>query len=116
MNTLMHRLRAFFVSLKLTVTLLVLGMILVFWATLAQVDLGVWGVQERFFHRFIVTERIPGTPLWAPYPGGYLIGTLLLLNLIAAHIDRFKFTFRKLGIQLTHAGVIVLLLGELFTG
>lgn len=108
--------RRFLVSLKLTVTLLVLGMLLVFWATLAQVDLGVWGVQERFFHCFIVTEKIPGTPLWAPYPGGYTIGTLLLLNLIAAHIDRFKFTLRKIGIQLTHAGVIFLLLGELLSG
>jgi hypothetical protein len=92
---LLDKLRRFFVSLRLTVTLLVLGMLLVFWATLAQVDLGVWGVQERFFHCFIVTERIPGTPLWAPFPGGYLIGTMLLLNLIAAHIDRFRFTFKK---------------------
>jgi hypothetical protein len=116
MNDVVLHLRQFFVSLKLTVTLLVLGMLLVFWATLAQVDLGVWGVQERFFHCFIVTEKIPGTPLWAPYPGGYTIGTLLLLNLIAAHIERFKFTLRKIGIQLTHAGVIVLLLGELLSG
>ena len=116
MNEIVNKLRLFFVSLKLTVTLLVLGMVLVFWATLAQVDLGVWGVQERFFHCFIVTERIPGTPLWAPFPGGYLIGTFLLVNLIVAHIDRFKFTLRKIGIQLTHAGVIVLLLGELLSG
>ncbi|MEO7412719.1 MAG: cytochrome c biogenesis protein ResB [Opitutaceae bacterium] len=116
MNAFASKLRQFFVSLKLTVTLLVLGMVLVFWATLAQVDLGVWGVQERFFHCFIVTERIPGTPLWAPFPGGYLIGTMLLVNLIIAHIDRFKFTARKIGIQLTHAGVILLLLGELLSG
>lgn len=109
-------LRRFFVSLKLTVGLLVLGMLLVFWATLAQVHLGVWGVQERFFHCFVVIEKIPGTPLWAPFPGGYTIGTLLLINLIAAHIDRFKFTLRKIGIQLTHAGVILLLLGELLSG
>jgi hypothetical protein len=108
--------RTFLVSLRLTVALLALGMVLIFWATLAQVDLGVWGVQERFFHRFFIVERVPFTPLWAPFVGGYFIGTLLLLNLIAAHIDRFKFTLRKIGIQLTHAGLILLLLGELLSG
>ncbi len=108
--------RNFLVSLKLTVVLLVLGMVLIFWATLAQVDLGVWGVQERFFHKFFVVERVPFTPLWAPFVGGYFIGGLLLLNLVAAHVDRFKFTLRKLGIQLTHAGLILLLLGELLSG
>ena len=67
----LHKLRRFFVSLKLTVTLLALGLVLIFWATLAQVELGVWGVQERFFYRFFIAERIPGTGIWVPFPGGY---------------------------------------------
>lgn len=116
MNVSTSQIRRFLVSLRLTVWLLILGMILIFWATLAQVELGVWGVQERFFHCWIVTERIPGTALFAPFPGGYIIGWALFINLVAAHIDRFKFTFNKLGIQLTHIGVIMLLVGELFTG
>ena len=41
----------FFVSLRLTVVLLALSIILIFWATLAQVQLGVWGVQEHFSAR-----------------------------------------------------------------
>lgn len=111
-----RKIRNFLVSLKVTVTLLILGMILIFWATLAQVELGVWGVQERFFHCWIVMERIPGTKLFTIFPGGYLIGWSLFINLVAAHIARFKFTLDKIGIQLTHLGVIMLLLGELFTG
>ena len=48
-------------------------------------------------------------------PGGYLIGTLLLINLLAAHIYRFQFSVKKIGIQLAHAGVILLLVGQLVT-
>jgi hypothetical protein len=106
----------FFVSLKLTVVLLALSIILVFWATLAQVQLGIWGVQEHFFRTFFVLGRIPGTEIPVPvFPGGYFLGGLLLLNLLAAHFQRFQFAWRKSGILLTHAGLILLLVGELIT-
>jgi hypothetical protein len=108
-------LRDFFVSLKLTVVLLVLGMVLVFAATLDQVNLGIWAVQEKYFRSFIVYARF-GNLAVPMFPGGYLIGGLLLTNLIAAHIYRFSFSWRKAGIQLAHFGLILLLLGELFTG
>lgn len=106
----------FFTSLRLTVVLLALSIVLVFWATLAQTELGIWEVQERFFRSFFVLIEIPGTKIPIPaFPGGYFLGGLLLINLIASHIYRFKFTWRKAGIQLTHFGLILLLLGELFT-
>jgi hypothetical protein len=117
MHPVVRQFRDFFVSIRLTVALLMGSMILVFWATLAQVELGVWGVQQKFFHSFIVLQEIPRTGISVPaFPGGYFIGGLLLLNLLAAHIYRFKLEWRKAGIQLTHAGLILLLLGELFTG
>src|SRR5205085_6997415 len=49
------------------------------------------------------------------FPGGHLIGAVLLLNLIAAHTKRFRWNWRKLGIHLTHAGLIIMLAGGLFT-
>jgi len=49
------------------------------------------------------------------FPSGYLVGGLLLMNLIAAHLARFKFTWKKAGILVLHSGVILLLLGQLFT-
>ena len=117
MAPLLRQFRDFFVSLKLTVVLLVLSIVLIFWATIAQVNLGIWGVQEKFFRTFFVLERLPGTQIPVPvFPGGYFIGGLLLINLIAAHVYRFEFSWKKLGIQLAHAGIIVLLLGELLTG
>ena len=117
MIPIVRQFRDFFVSLKLTVVLLALSIVLIFWATLAQVQLGIWGVQQKFFHAFFVLENIPGTSIPLPvFPGGYFIGGLLLINLVAAHVYRFRFEWRKLGIQLTHAGLIILLVGELVSG
>src|SRR5882757_9200006 len=110
MNPVVKQFRDFFVSLKLTVVLLALSIVLIFWATLAQVHLGIWGVQEKFFHAFFVLELIPGTSIPVPvFPGGYFLGGLLLINLVAAHIYRFRLEWKKAGIQLTHLGLILLL-------
>lgn len=108
-------LRDFFVSLKLTVALIAFSIVLVLAATLDQVNLGVWAVQAKYFYTFIVWWPVGNVTL-AVFPGGYTIGGLLLLNLIAAHVYRFKFTWRKAGIHLTHAGLILLIVGQLFTG
>ena len=115
MKTILRDIRDFFVSLKLTVGLLVFGMLLVFAATLDQTNLGVWGIQQKWFRTFVVFQDVRGVSL-PIYPGGYLIGGMLLINLLAAHVDRFKFTWRKGGIFLTHAGLILLLVGELLSG
>lgn len=117
MQNLLRQFRDFFVSLQLTVVLLILSLLLVFVATLDQVNLGIWAVQEKYFRSFFVLWRIPGTDIPVPvFPGGYFIGGLLLINLTAAHIYRFALTWKKLGIQLAHAGLILLLVGELITG
>jgi hypothetical protein len=126
-------------SLRLTLVLLVAGLILVFLGTMAQEPLGLYLVQARFFHSFFVDAAamnaairkslqlvmIYVTPLsaaqvqaapWIPvFPGGYLIGGVLVVNLIAAHLQRFKFTRRKAGLFFVHAGLILLLIGQLFT-
>ena len=105
----------FFVSLKLTVVLLGLSALLVFFATLDQTNLGIWGIQHKWFRAFIVLHTVKGYPI-PVFPGGYAIGGMLFLNLVAAHIHRFKFTLKRTGLLLTHLGLLVLLLGELLTG
>lgn len=105
----------FFVSLQLTVVLLALSMILVFVATLDQVNLGIWAVQEKYFRTFVVLWNVNGIPL-PVFPGGYFIGGLLLINLVASHFYRFRLSWKKSGIFLTHFGLIFLLVGELLTG
>ena len=45
----MNNILKYFLSLRLTVTLLSLSMILVFCGTLAQVDNGIWTVMDQYF-------------------------------------------------------------------
>jgi hypothetical protein len=106
----------FFTSLRLTVVCLGFAILLVFFGTLAQVDLGLYKAQNEFFRSFIVFWG-PKTATWKVpvLPGGYLVGGILLINLIASHVTRFKWTRAKIGIWLTHFGLILLLLGQLGT-
>lgn len=119
MNTLLRTI----ISLRLTVILLGLGMVLVFFGTLDQVHTGIWETQRRYFESFFVVWKYPEQwPyfetlyfLRIPMPGGYLIGFALLINLVAAHLYRFSLSWRKLGINLVHFGLILLLVSELLT-
>jgi len=124
-------------SLQLTVVLFALSMVLVFFGTLAQIDKGIWTVVDQYFRswyvwvpfqliaefgkRFFEFPQIGMT--WSgnwkgsfPFPGGWLIGGVMLANLIAAHLTRFKLAWRRTGIITIHLGVILLMAGELVTG
>lgn len=105
-------------SLRLTVSLLGFAMVLIVIATLSQVELGIHEVQEKFFRCWIAWwDIIPGEKKFAiPIPGGMLLGSLLVLNLLAAHGTRFQLRWNKAGMIVIHSGILLLLLGELFTG
>ena len=113
----------FFSSLKLTVVLLSFSLILIFFGTLDQVQYGIWHTQELYFESFLVVWTYPEhAPLgrhlnWIriPMPGGYLLGGMLLINLLAAHFTRFQLSWAKCGIFLIHSGLILLLISELMT-
>jgi hypothetical protein len=113
---LIKKIVGFFTSLKLTAVLLAFAIVLVFIGTLAQADEGLYGAQAHYFKQWIVIgAHLFGHKVPLILPGGYLLGVLLLVNLISAHIYRFQLTRNKIGIQLAHAGVIVLLVGQLST-
>lgn len=112
----MNSLWKFFTSLRLTVVCLAFGIILVWIGTVAQADEGLYQAQARYFKQWLVW----GVTLWGHripvlLPGGYLLGVVLVVNLVAAHIKRFHWAWRKLGIHLTHAGIVLMLVGQLFT-
>src|SRR3984893_3842204 len=105
-----------FTSLKLTIVCLAAGMALIFAGTLAQVHLGIHEAQQRYFQSIFVWWPPEGRGFKVPiFPGGHLIGAVLLVNLVVAHLKRFRWSWRKLGIHLTHAGLIIMLAGGLFT-
>lgn len=126
-------------SLRLTLVLLFLSLILVFLGTMAQEPLGLYLAQGRFFQSAFVdaasmvaaikktlqmlhiylppasAAEVLAAPYIPVFPGGYLLGSLLVVNLIAAHVSRFKFSWKKSGIVMVHAGLILLLVGQLCT-
>ncbi|MFW6336405.1 MAG: cytochrome c biogenesis protein ResB [Phycisphaeraceae bacterium] len=88
-------------SLKLTVALFALSIALIFAATLAQVDQGIWLVMEQYFKTpiawvpldlFVGGDGRVGRAF--PMPGGVVLGAALLVNLLAAHALRFKLKAR----------------------
>jgi ABC-type transport system involved in cytochrome c biogenesis permease subunit len=113
-------------SLKLAIVLLSMAILLIYAGTWAQVDTGIWTVQKKYFHSFWLwidlatmfprpqpgQTKIPGG---FPFPGGYTLGGLMLLNLLAAHIVRFKFTLKRTGVIMIHLGLVLLIVGELLT-
>ena len=114
-------------SLRLTVVLFALSIFLIFVGTLAQKDHDVWEVVNNLyfsrwfaFVEFRVFERLAQifskTVEWNLtggfyFPGGKLIGSLLLVNLAAAHALRFKVAAsgRRLaiGLGVLAAGVLL---------
>ena len=105
-----------FTSLKLTVTCLTFGMLLIFVGTLAQVDEGLYNAQARYFKSWLIwAPTLLGHKVPIVLPGGYLLGGVLLVNLLAAHAQRFTLSKKKIGIFMVHSGLILLLLGQLLT-
>src|ERR1035438_6600217 len=102
-------------SVKLTLLCLGLAMMLVLLGTLAQVQMGTFAAQKVFFNSgwiygtWLLGWKIP------VFPGGLTVGTLWMINLIAAFGTRFTFRKRDSGILISHFGIIVLLGGQLLT-
>src|SRR6266513_4935059 len=115
-RNILRKLVDIFTSLKLTIVCLAAAMALILAGTLAQVHLGIHEAQQRYFQSMFVWWPPDGRGFQIPiFPGGHLVGAVLLINLIAAHLKRFRWSWRKLGIHLTHAGLIIMLAGGLFT-
>lgn len=112
----LQRLYKIATSLRLTVILLALGLVLVFWGTLAQVHSGLYKAQNEFFRSFFIYWQPTGSSLRIPiFPGGYLVGGLFLINLFAAHLRYYQPGKRKWGIVMIHLGVVLLVLGQFLT-
>ena len=119
-------------SLRLTVALFALSIVLVFFGTLALMQNGMWTVIRDYFYSNVVWVKLDlirqflivffywpqksgSWPASLPFPGGFTLAVALLVNMIAAHAVRFKFAWRRLGIIVLHLGLIALLGGEIIT-
>ena len=119
-------------SLRLTVVLFVLSLLLVFYGTLAQKDQDVWDVVHEYFWSWGV--RVPNqlhllfaqvffgaptearwTEAYLPLPGGKLLFWALLVNLLSAHLVRFRLSWQRSGIFMIHGGLLMMMAGEFVT-
>ncbi|RLT05023.1 MAG: hypothetical protein DWI22_14985 [Planctomycetota bacterium] len=129
-----------FGSLKLTCVMFGLSMVIVFVGSLAQSRRDVWQVMEQYFRTWVakidVQDLFPpsmfsdaaqhygvedfgamiasklGPFQSLPFPGGWTIGLIMLINLTAAHSLKFK--VRARGRKLA-AGIALTVLGMLLT-
>lgn len=119
----MRLLFQFFSSLRLTVTLLALSMVLILLATLDQGQWGVYEVQHRYFQTLLAfwhyPEQWPAADIFdritIPLPGGFLLGGLLIINLLCAHFRHYRATWDKAGITLIHGGLALLIISGFAT-
>ena len=91
-----------FGSLKLTVALFALSLVTVLVGTLAQDEMNMFEVKQRYFTCWFTQLHFDDffpqafyphdKPILGriPFPGGALIGLLLMVNLVAAKVTRFK--------------------------
>ena len=92
-------------------------MVLVALCTVAQVWLGNYESVRIFIDSAFLSFRpIAGWPAIPILPAGGATGAVLILNLTAAMFVRLSLTWRKLGLWLTHVGLILLLGGQFVTG
>ena len=113
-----------FASLKITVALFAMAIFIVLAGTLAQVNKEIWTVIDEYFRTpfawiefqiffppsfFPSKPQIPGG-FW--FPGGWLIGGFLSVNLLCAHLIRFKVNAKGTRLKV---GTLVILFGMLVT-
>ena len=102
-------------SLSLTIACLALLMVLVVACTLAQVRLGTLGAVNLYMRAWFYWMDLGAFSL-PIFPGGATVGLVLMVNLIAAQLRRLELSWRKAGIWIVHAGLILLFVGEFVTG
>ncbi len=103
-------------SLKLTIVCLVLLILIVIGGTIAQVPLGIHAAVESIIRSFFVWWG-PADAGWKipVFPGGGLVGAVLLVNLIFAQFRRLELSWKKGGLWFIHLGLALLFIGEFAT-
>jgi len=105
----LHRFSLRLTNADITFFILPLIMLNLIAGTLAQHSMGLYAAQKMFFSSFIT---------WigpVPLPGGYILIGLFTLSLLLKFILRSSWHLNKTGIILSHLGVLIILIGGLFT-
>lgn len=103
-----------FSSYGLSVVLLVLLFLLTYLGTIEQTRAGLYAVQEKYFGSIIMVhwffDRVP-----LVLPGARLLMGLLTVNLVCGGLLRIRKDWRRLGVFITHLGILILMVGGFLT-
>ncbi len=99
-----------FLTPKLFVFLIIWMMYLIIIGTIAQKNMSLFAVQEKYFSSFIIWYW------YIPLPGLRLSMILMFFNLLGFFISKNLWKIKKAGIILMHLGVMMLLIGGGLTG
>ncbi|HEX5269437.1 MAG TPA: cytochrome c biogenesis protein ResB, partial [Gemmataceae bacterium] len=78
----------------------------------------VWVPARALFAMFPpdVRAKVPDS-LGFPFPGGWLIGGVMLVNMTLAYFVRYNhFTWKRTGVYILHSGLVVMMASEVITG
>lgn len=95
-----------------TVLLLLLGL-LTWFATLEQVQLGLYPTLRKYFdwRSVVLLPELNGKMVPLPLPGGYYVSALLLLNMTLGGLVHIRKGWKQVGVMISHFGIIFMLLG-----
>jgi len=108
MKSILKQIFKFFASFGLAVAIFVFMFLLILFGTLYQVDHGLYEAQNKYFNSMFLVHKIG--PVAIPLPGGYLLLSVLAVNLVCGGLIRMRNKLRRPGILITHIGVLVLLI------
>ena len=94
-----------------TILLLLLGL-LTWFATLEQIDNGLYPTLRKYFdwRSVILLPEIKQKIVPLPLPGGYWVGALLFLNLLLGGVIRIRKGWKHAGNLIAHVGILFMLL------
>jgi hypothetical protein len=93
-----------------TILLLLMGL-LTWFATLEQVEVGLYPTLNKYFHwkSVFLLPEIKGKMVPLPLPGGYWVGVVLLINLTLGGVIRIRKGWKHAGNLISHCGIIFML-------
>lgn len=97
----------FFSGYLLAIILLSFLLLLTYFGTMAQVEMGLYEASEKYFESLFLVQKIGPVPIILP--GVYLVSALLFLNLFLGGLVRAKKNWRRPGMVVAHFGILYIL-------
>jgi len=116
--SLFRKIYNFFSGYLLAIILLTFLLVLTYFGTMAQVDMGLYEASDKYFESLFLTQEIGSSfyifdfevgPLQIILPGVYLVSALLFVNLFLGGLVRAKKNWRRPGMVIAHFGIIYIL-------